>query len=93
MDWALGLRPREPDTAIAAVTAGLRLDDALRGYLAEQGSKRLGKDDLWLLVMASMRLRLTAHSLAGLRGAAPPDGQPDAARMRLQQRAAELAGF
>ena len=60
-----------PDTAIAAVTAGIRLDDALRGYLAEQGAKRMSKDDLWQLVMSSMRLRLTAHSLAGLRGPAP----------------------
>ncbi len=93
VDWALGLRPDEPDTAIAAVTAGLRLDDALRGFLAEQGAKRLSKDDLWRLVMASMRLRLTAHSLAGLRGTAPRDGHPDGARMRLQHRAAELAGF
>ncbi len=97
MDWTLGLRPDPPDTAIAAVTAGIRLDDALRGYLAEQGAKRLSKDDLWQLVMASMRLRLTAHSLAGLRGPAPPDtdrgAHPDRARVRLQQRAAELAAF
>ncbi len=93
VDWALGLRGTEPDTAIAAVTAGIRLDDALRGYLAEQGAKRLSKDDLWQLVMSSMRLRLTAHSLAGLRGPAPADGHPDEARLRLQHRAADLAGF
>ena len=93
VDWALGLRGTEPDTAIAAVTAGIRLDDALRGYLAEQGAKRLSKDDLWHLVMSSMRLRLTAHSLAGLRGPAPEDGHPDEARLRLQHRAADLAGF
>ena len=97
VDCALGLRPDPPDTAIAAVTAGIRLDDALRGYLTEQGAKRISKDDLWQLVMASMRLRLTAHSLAGLRGPAPPDtdrgGHPDRARVRLQQGAAELAGF
>ena len=74
VDWALGLRNTEPDTAIAAVTAGIRLDDALRGYLAEQGAKRLSKDDLWQLVMSSMRLRLTAHSLAGLRGPARRTG-------------------
>ena len=92
VDWALGLRNTEPDTAIAAVTAGIRLDDALRGYLAEQGAKRLSKDDLWQLVMSSMRLRLTAHSLAGLRGPAPEDGHPDEARLRLRHRAAELAG-
>jgi len=93
VDWALGLRATEPDTAIAAVTAGIRLDDALRGFLTEQGAKRVAKDDLWRLVMSTMRLRLTAHSLAGLRGPAPPDGQPDQARRRLRQRAAELAGF
>ena len=40
-----------------------------------------------------MRLRLTAHSLAGLRGPAPEDGQPDEMRLRLRHRAAELAGF
>lgn len=66
VDWALGLRPEQPDTAVAAVTAGIRLNDALRGYLAEQGAKRLSKDDLWHLVMAATRLRLTANSVAGL---------------------------
>jgi len=35
VDWALGVRTRAPDTAVAAVTAGIRLDEALRGYLAE----------------------------------------------------------
>ena len=93
VDWALGLRPEQPDTAIAAVTASTRLDDALRGFLGEQGTKRLSKDDLWQLVMGSTRLRLTAHSLAGQRGPAPPDGQPDGPYARLRQRAAELADF
>ena len=58
-----------------------------------KGSKRLSKDDLWQLVMASMRLRLTAHSLAGQRGPAPPDDQPDGPYARLRERAAELADF
>ena len=93
VDWALGLRRDEPDMAIAAVTAGTRLDDALRRYLAEEGTKRLSKADLWQLVMASMRLRLTAHALTGLRGPAPPAGHPDEARVRLQHRAAVLADF
>jgi uncharacterized membrane protein YccC len=93
VDWALGVRPERPDTAVAAVTASTRLDDALRGYLAEQGTKRLSKDDLWQLVMASTRLRLTAHSLAGQRGPAPPDGRPDGPYARLRERAAGLAGF
>jgi uncharacterized membrane protein YccC len=92
VDWALGLRAAEPDTAVAAVTAGIRLDDALRGYFAEQGSERLSREDLWRLVMATMRLRLTAHSLAGLHGHAP-HGHADQARAALQRRAAQLAGF
>jgi hypothetical protein len=63
-----------PEAAAAAVTAGLRLDDALRGFLAEQGTKRAGKEDLWSLAMATQRLRLTANTLAGLREAPSPDG-------------------
>jgi hypothetical protein len=51
------------------MSAGIRLDDAVRGLLTEQGSKKLGKDDLWTLVNAATRLRLTAHTLAGLRPA------------------------
>ena len=66
VDWALGTRHEPPDAGAAAVTAGIRLDEALRGFLAEQGAKRVSKEDLWMLVMASMRLRLTAYSLAGL---------------------------
>ena len=66
VDWALGTRADPPDAGAAAVTAGIRLDEALRGFLAEQGTKRVSKEDLWILVMASMRLRLTAYSLAGL---------------------------
>lgn len=64
--WALGVRSEPPEAGGAAVAAAVRLDDALRGYLTEQGSKRVAKDDLWQLVGAAMRLRLTAASLAGL---------------------------
>jgi hypothetical protein len=67
VDWALGTRPDPPDTGAGAVTAGIRLDEALRAFLAEQGAKKLSKADLWMLVMAATRLRLTAYSLAGQR--------------------------
>jgi uncharacterized membrane protein YccC len=66
VDWALGARTAPPDTAIAAVSAGIRLDEALRSYLAEQGTKRMPKEDLWGLVLGSTRLRLTAYSVASL---------------------------
>jgi hypothetical protein len=67
--WTSGLEQVQPDGATAAVTAGLRLDEALRGFLAEQGSKRIHKQELWRLVGGTLRLRLTAQALARL----PPD--------------------
>ena len=97
VDWALGTRHDPPDAGPAAVTAGIRLDEALRGFLAEQGTKHLSKADLWMLVMATMRLRLTAYSLAGLRE--PPQvphhhHQGTAyAKNVLTRETAELAAF
>ena len=85
-----------PDAGPTAVTAGIRLDEALRGFLAEQGAKRLSKPDLWMLVMATMRLRLTAYSLAGLQAPvhARPHRHGDLPTVRLlTEAAAELAAF
>ena len=97
VDWALGTRADPTDAGAAAVTAGIRLDEALRGYLTEQGTKRVSKEELWMLVMASMRLRLTAYSLAGLEapehaGHHKPRGTAYA-RTVLAQATADLAGF
>jgi hypothetical protein len=97
VDWALGTRHDPPDAGPAAVTAGIRLDEALRGFLAEQGAKHLSKPDLWMLVMATMRLRLTAYSLAGLQGPmhTPRHRSPGIASAKgvLAQATAELAAF
>ena len=84
VDWALGPRQAPPDAGAAAVTAGIRLDEALRGFLAEQGAKRLSKEDLWMLVMAAMRLRLTAYSLAGLQAPGCTSGTGHASRDGLR---------
>ena len=62
--WATGARGDEPDAGAPAGTAGVRLDEGLRGFLSEQGSKRIAKQDLWRLVGGSLRLRLTAHAVA-----------------------------
>jgi uncharacterized membrane protein YccC len=98
VDWSLGLRQQAPDTAVATITAGIRLDDALRLFLAEQGTKRARKEDLWSLVMATMRLRLTATSVADLRGSGGPDrvagpSQADPVQAVVRQWAADLADF
>ena len=68
VDWAAGLRADQPDGSLAAAAAGQRLDEALRGFLADQGSKRIAKQDLWRLVGGTLRLRLTARSVAELPG-------------------------
>jgi uncharacterized membrane protein YccC len=66
VDWALGRRPTPPDAGLAAVAAGSRLEDALRGFLTEQGAKHLTRQELWRLVGATHQLRVTAYSLATL---------------------------
>jgi hypothetical protein len=91
VDWSLRLRQSPPDGAVAAVTAGIRLDDAVRGYLAEQGAKRLPKEDLWRLVMATMRIRLTALSMAGLPGTGA-EGGPGAPSLTPPSAAPSEAG-
>lgn len=87
--WALGLRSEVP-AATSAISAGVRLDDALRGYLTEQGSKRMRREDLWRLTSGVLRARLTAHSLAGL---PHPELEPDATRTSLGDLAGQLAAW
>ncbi len=90
IQWATGARADEPENAGAAGNAGLRLDDALRGFLAEQGTKHMTKQDLWRLVGGTLRLRLTAHAVAEMPGDAT--GR-EAAGAVLQRRTATLASW
>jgi uncharacterized membrane protein YccC len=87
--WAVGNRDSHPNAAVRAANAGIRLDDALRGLVAEQGTKRVGKEHVWRLVGATMRLRLTAQSLDDV---IRPEVSMDPARYDLVQEAAGLAG-
>jgi hypothetical protein len=64
--WVSGGEAVRRESAVAAVTSASRLEDALRGFLAEQGSKRIEMRELWRLVGGSMRLRLTVHSITNL---------------------------
>jgi uncharacterized membrane protein YccC len=92
-NWALGDRAARPDRADLALLARNRLDDALRGYLTEQGSKRLSKSDLWALVMGATRLQLTAHSMASL--PTTPHGHADDGSLHaaLRRQVADLSDF
>jgi uncharacterized membrane protein YccC len=91
--WALGDTQQRPERAVAAITAGRRLDDAVRGYLTEQGSKRLAKESLWALVMAAMRLRLTAHSIASLPSRAGSRSDDGGLRAAVERQSAEVTSF
>jgi len=109
VDWALSELLVPPAAAVATVSASIRLEDAVRGFLAEQGSKKLSKDDLWMMLNATTRLRLTANSLAGLRQPESAPGMPPGAAcvplagseeyagapacVTLRSAAAGLAGF
>jgi uncharacterized membrane protein YccC len=89
VDWALGLRS-DPPNAAPTFAASVRLDEGLRGFLVENGTKRVARDDLQMLVMGTTRLRLTAYSLAGL---PRPDheGTQDPARLELSRQAKQAA--
>ena len=88
--WASGSRTAQPDGGAATVAAASRLDEALRGFLAEQGTKRIEKQELWRLVGGSLRLRLTAHAVADL-----PRDATGAGRVReaLDSRTRTLAAW
>jgi uncharacterized membrane protein YccC len=89
--WALGLQVVEPDGAGATVAAASRLDEALRAFMAEQGTKHIETHELWRLLGGSLRLRLTALSIASL-----PRGDPTgmgAARDALEDHTKMLAGW
>lgn len=92
-DWALGDRDDRPGLAVTAIATGVRVDDAVRAYLTEQGSKRLAKKDLWALVMGSMQLRLTAHSMASLPTRTEPHADDNGLHTALRRQVAGLAQF
>lgn len=76
--WALGVRDGAPDGARGVIGAQARLDGALRAFLAEQGTKRVPKEQLWRLVGGTLRLRLTAESLAATLPPPVPVGRAEA---------------
>jgi len=86
--WAVGSRSTLPDAGAQTAAAALRLDDAVRGLMNEQGSKHVPKEYVWRLIAATLRLRLTCQSLASL---PPPHVPDDPARHSLVGEAVLLA--
>jgi uncharacterized membrane protein YccC len=75
--WAVGSRTVPPDAGPRTATAAQRLDDAIRGFVSEQGTKRIAKEHLWRMVGSTLCLRLTSRSLADV---PRPDAPGDAGR-------------
>ena len=71
-----GLTGRVPvaDGRTSALAAGVRLDDALRQYLAEQGAKHVPLSSVATLANGAARLRLAGTAIARLQEQAP-DGR------------------
>jgi uncharacterized membrane protein YccC len=88
--WAVGSRPTPPEAGVRAANASLRLDDALRGLMSEQGTKRVPRPQVWRLVGGTLRLRLSAQSLSVL---PPPETDTHPGGPVLVQEAAGLAGW
>ena len=88
--WALGLRQEAPAGETAA-RASVRLDDAVRAFAAEQGTKRVSKQELWRFVGGERQLRLSAQSLASVPKPEPP--LPPAQSRLLLGEAVRIAGL
>ena len=80
-----------------AAAAGTRLDDALRQYLAEQGTKQVPLESVAVLAGGATRLRLAGNAINSLHGNVPTGVvvPPDDARLVepasvLQRRADDL---
>lgn len=75
VDFVAGRRPSAPQMHGGAHAASLRLDDALRQYLAERGAKHVPLEDITALANGATRLRLAGSAVIGL-GIAYPDTAP-----------------
>jgi uncharacterized membrane protein YccC len=89
--WALGVRDDRPDGAAPVISAGARLDDALRAMLSEQGTQRVQKETMWRLVGGALRLRLMAHALAQTEF--PHDHRTDDEARVMMGEAVQIAGL
>jgi uncharacterized membrane protein YccC len=79
VDFVAGRLPSAPpDMHGGSFAASLRLDDALRQYLAERGAKHVQLEGITALTNGATRLRLAGYAVTGL-GVAYPDTAPEVA--------------
>ncbi len=78
IDFVAGRRSSAPEMHGGAQAASLRLDDALRQYLAERGAKHVQLEGITALANGATRLRLAGSAVTGL-GITYPDTAPEIA--------------
>jgi uncharacterized membrane protein YccC len=71
VEWVLGRRLSSPTAGLGAASASIRLGDAVRGLFIERGTTHVGEEDLFRLVRATVRLRMTGLALASSGAMAP----------------------
>jgi uncharacterized membrane protein YccC len=71
VEYVTGSRLTTPDLYGEAYAAAVRLDDALRQYLAEQGAKRVPLEDVTALANGASRVRLAGSAVSRLLASYP----------------------
>jgi uncharacterized membrane protein YccC len=66
VEHVTGLRMSPPESGLAAMAAGERLDEALRQYLAEQGTKQVPLESVAALANGAARVRLAGTAIKRL---------------------------
>ena len=74
INYATGRRPTAPDRRGMAMSASLRMDAALRQYLAERGAKRVPLSSVTALANGATQLRLAGDAIAELTAISPNGG-------------------
>ncbi len=91
VDYLTGHRATEPDLALVAVGSTVRVDDALRQYLAERAGKHVPLESITALANAATRLRLTGAAVANLAAAGPAGADLDGPVDLLRARTGDVA--
>jgi uncharacterized membrane protein YccC len=99
VDHVTGRRAEPPDNALVAMAAGDRLDEALRQYLAERGTKSVPLESVVALANGAARVRLAGSAIKHLQLAAgrpvPAAGHEvlDGSAEVLLRRTADVSGW
>jgi uncharacterized membrane protein YccC len=95
VDYVAGRRPAGPDMHGSAAASALRMDAALRQYLAERGAKNVPLESITALASGASRLRLAGDAISELRTVTADGGQPELVQpmLLLVEQTDRIAGW